>query len=152
MSAPAVSNANLVQNMIRDRLEEKLSDEFYVYARRDFTVLPADEFPAVYVVMQAEIFLEEETDNRDLIGYPAGVVIMFKSAQLERDQQNPLLEVRRLAQQAVYTTNWPAAAAAGGVEQVVLDETLAADLPGDLEGVSPTGFTIVIGLIEEREK
>jgi len=143
---PAV-NSNLTQALVRDKLDAQLPDEYNVYARRDFTVLPADQFPAGYVVMLPEIVLEEESDNQTLIGYPAGVVLMFKSAGDERDDTNPLTAARRIAEQAVYTTDYGDTQ----LEQVLLDETVEADLPGDLEGITATGFTVILGFLETRE-
>ena len=82
---PAKANSDLVGLAVRDKLDAKLPDEFLVYKRRDFTILPADEFPACYAVNLPEMVLEEETDNQVLVAYPIGVALLVKKAAIVAD-------------------------------------------------------------------
>lgn len=147
-AAPALSSvqADNVWRSVRHRLDEQLPDNWKVYARRDFTVLPADDFPACYVVMLPERLLEEESDNQTLVGYAAGVCLMVKEAGVKRT--DPALEaMRRRAQRAVYTTAYVGLE----VEQILVEEALPAPLPGEEEMITATGFTVIVGLLEQRE-
>lgn len=144
--ATPTANSDLISASVRDRLDAKLPDEWFVYKRRDFNIQPADEFPACYAVSLSERILEEETDNQVLVGYPIGVALLIKKAAVEVDYQ-PLNELRRLGQQAVYTTDYTGLA----IEQILLEEGLSAPLPSEDEGYLTTGFTIVIGILEPRE-
>ncbi len=147
-------NPDIVRIAVRDKLDEKLPDEWHVYERRDFSILAGDEFPAVYCVSLVERLLEEESDNQELVGYPVGVAIMRKELAMSRETDD-FSATRRTAQQAVYTTNYAGTGLAKAgliVEQIMVEEGLAGvTLPGAEEMVTATGFTVVIGLLENRE-
>lgn len=142
------ANVELVQEAVAAKLDEKLPDEWKnkVHKRRDFSVLPTDEFPATYVVKMPERILEIETDNQVLVGYPVGVAFMVKKPAITATV-DPLPPLRRIGQQALHTTDY----AGLSVEEILLEEGLDAALPGEDEGFLVTGFTIVIGLLEPRE-
>jgi len=139
-------NADLVQGLVRDKLDAALPDDWLVYARRDFIILPADEFPACYAVNLPEVILEEETDNQVLVGYRIGVGMLTKLAAITAEFE-PLDTLRRTAQQAVHSTSYTGLV----VEQVLLTDALDLPLPDVQDGYLSTGFIVTIGLLELRE-
>lgn len=148
---PSGRYADLVHQAVRSRLDDALPDAWTVYARRDMNRLPADVYPCVYVVPLVEQILEEESDNQVLVGYPFAVVLMVQEAVVRRTDP-ALVGLRRQAQRAVYTTHWPALDSAGlMVEQSLVSEGVPISLPDLADGITATGFTVTVGVLENRE-
>jgi hypothetical protein len=108
--------------------------------------LPGDTYPRCVVVLGRARVLQEETDNRALVAYPATVALLVNEAAVGRTDR-PLAAVRRTAERAVYTTDLPPLA----VEEVYLDDAPAEPLPDLDQGVTATGFTVTPCLLEDRE-
>jgi hypothetical protein len=147
------ATADVLREAVRAKLVAALDvkgkpHRWHVYARRDMNRLPTDEYPAVYVVGMAEQVLEDESDNRQLVAYPIAVALLFMEPIADRANEAPLIGLRRVCQQAVYTTQY--AAPVPAVEWVTLQESVPLPLPGMDVGVTATAFGVTLGVLEQR--
>lgn len=138
-------NADLVQSGVGAKIEKALPVGWAMYIRRDTRSLAGDKYPRAYVIGGGSTILEEETDNRDLVGYRVLVVLEIREAAVGRTDPDPDPLVRQLVQ-AVYTDQYPGLS----VEEVLLD-LQGVPIPEDIEqGITARAFAVTLGLIEER--
>lgn len=151
MPIEPTQNADILQEAVRRKLDAALREHipkevWHAYARRDTKRLSTDQYPCVYVVNLAEQILEEETDNRVLVGYPFDVILMVNEAAVMRTAAD-LIAVRRLCSQAVYTTRYTDTPL---IEHISYVDAPRSPLDGFEQGITATGFGIILGVLERR--
>lgn len=153
MPTPPANNADAILESVRSKLAVALATlkhTWTAYARRDLNRQANDSYPCVYCVSLTEQVLEEESDNRQLVAYPVAVVLLFMEAIVERTDPG-LVSLRRLCQQAVYTTQHNAINVPPvPVEWVTIQESCGLPLPGLEDGITATAFGVTIGVLEQR--
>lgn len=147
LSAVGSGNADRLLELVRRRLDPEMGGAlpagWWVRARKDSQPLAADQYPACLVVAGLARLLEFETDNRVLVGYVFHVGLLVREAAVNRTDP-PLAALRRVAMQTVTTTTYPGVT----VESLDLEEPAGVPWPGLDEGVTNTGFTLVVGVCE----
>lgn len=150
-----LANAEVLHRSLAVALDEQLPDRWHVYRRKDVNPVQGEVHPSCLVIPLPERILEVETDNRALIGYPFVVLLQVQEAGVERDK-GALVALRREAQKAVYTTSLPGvevgeAVVTPAVEWVSVEEGVTIPIPTVEDKMTATGFTVIVGVLEERE-
>lgn len=144
-----LGSADVLMELIRHKLDPEsgglLPISWKALCVKDTVETAAWFYPMAAVTKSRERLLEYETDNRVLVGYTFHIGLMVKEKATLRTDRD-LETIRRQAQQAVYTTAYPGVA----VETIEMDDAEGVPWPGLEKGVTGTGFTLTVGVCEDR--
>lgn len=144
------NTSDLVLEAVRARVERALPKDWATISHPDFRLVPSFQYPLAIANSMGETLLEEETDNRILVGYTVGVAMFLRLAGQMGTESVPGY-LRRKVQQALHTTNYPDLESEGvPPEWVTINEDIGADLAQEDEGISSSGFRVTLGIIEAR--
>ena len=146
-----LKNADHIQIAVCDQLKGSVPADWKIYNRKDLELLNSDEWnQVVYVTNKADVTLEGETDNRELVAYPIPVTLIIREDVNYRDGKD-LVAIRREAKQKCYTTNYPYLDALElFVEYIDIQETHGETVPNLPDGFTTAEFLVVIGILEDR--
>ncbi|MCX7664394.1 MAG: hypothetical protein N2112_02485 [Gemmataceae bacterium] len=114
--------------------------------RRKEEALGISKFPAILIVAMEPEELSIDTDNRSEIGYGYGIILAYKDEVGLATDANQLPDWQRLAQQAVYHTDY----AGFLVEDVEVRPSTGLDLKGLKENCLVSDFYLMLSVLEDR--
>lgn len=135
-------------NLIKAKLTSVSSfSSWVVDLRRREELLAITQFPAIIIIAMEPEELTIDTDNRSEIGYSYGVILAYKDEVTQRaNEGNKLPDWVRLAQQSVYTTDYPGFI----IEDIQLFSKTGLDLKGLRENCLVSDFLIQLSVMEDR--